>query len=145
MSNFQECPFFVDEIVVHSIYRSLSPGNFFITFKHENVISKPIIIVTPYNPFSKYICSCSTVWHPDFEQMKALLFLGVKVKEDYTEDERRLLLEKEDDLIVFGTYDFNEDCKHILGNGQNTFKRKIYKFLVDNKNKSIRIIHEKID
>lgn len=140
MNNFQECPFFVDNIQVHSIYRSLSPGHFFITFKHDGIISKDILIDTPYNPFNEYICSCSTVWHPDFDQMKALLILGVKVKEPHTDDERKQLLKNNDDTFIFGTYDFNEDCKHTLVDGKYTFKKKTYKFIIDNVQKVIKIV-----
>jgi hypothetical protein len=141
MNNFQDCPFFVDEMEVRTIYRSLSPGNFFITFKHNNTTSKAIIIDTPYNSFNKYICSCSTVWNPDFDQMKALLILGVKVKETFTEDERAELLKSKEDLFIFGTYDFNEDCKYTVVDGKYTFKRKTYKFVIDNSNRIIKIVH----
>lgn len=143
MANFQECPFYLDEIKIHSIYRSLSPGNFFITFKENEKISKPIIVVTPYNPFNEYICSCSTVWNPDFDAIKALLILGIKVKEELTEEQRKQLLENKEDVFVFGTYDFNEDCKYTLVDGKHTFKRKTYKFVIDNVNKEVKIIHVK--
>lgn len=144
-NNFQECPFYLDEIKIHSIYRSLSPGNFFITFKEGGTISKPIIVETPYNPFNEYICSCSTVWHPEFEAMKVLLVLGVKVKEELDEEQRKKILENKEDVFTFGTYDFNEDCKHTLVDGKYTFKRKTYYFVIDNIKETIKIAHSKSD
>ena len=143
INNFEKCPFFLDEIKIHSIYRSLSSGNFFITFKENDMISKPIIFATPYNPFNEYICSCSTVWNPEFEAMKVLLILGVKVKEELSEEQRRQFLENKEDTFTFGTYDFNEDCRYTLVDGKNTFKRKPYKFAIDNTKQTIKIIHLK--
>jgi hypothetical protein len=143
VTKFQECPFHHDELRVFSIYRSLSPGNFFISFTNGVETCKAILIDTLYNHFAEYIAGCSTDWNPNFEQMKILLLMAVRVKETLSEDERKSLVESKKNLIEFGTYDFNEECKFTIVDGKYTFKRKAYKFIIDNKNKEIRIIHSK--
>lgn len=141
-ADFSQCPFQFEELKVRAIYRSLSPGNFFITFSRKDGVFKAILIDTLYNSFAEYIAGCSTVWDPDFEQMKALLLLAVKVKPDYSEEDRLNLLKSNQDTIEFGAYDFNGDCMYSLDEkGQYVFRIKTYKFVIDNGNKEIRIVH----
>ncbi len=116
-----------NELSVYTIYRSLSPGCFFIGFKNDEYTFNAMIIEALYNPFSEFICSCSTVWNPDFDQMKTLLLLGVKVKETLTEDKRIELLKSNQEIVEFGTYIFNN---------------KEYTFIIDNLQREIKIIHK---
>lgn len=138
-NNFQESPFYLDEIEINSIYRSLSPYHFFITFKHNGIISKPIMINTLNNSFSESICYHPTVWYPIFETMKILLVLGIKVKEELSETQRKEILEIKEPTIIFGTYDFDEyefdaeQKKHII-------KKKEFQFVIDNSQKVIKIV-----
>ena len=114
-----------DKLSVYTIHRSLSPGNFFIGLKTADERFDTILIVALYNPFSEFICGCSTVWNPDFDQMKTLLLLGVWVIEEISEEDRYKLLKSEDELIEFGTY---------------IFDTKRYKFIIDNKQQTINLL-----
>ena len=134
--NFIDCPFYLDELKVHSIYRSLNPSYFFITFIKDNVACNGIVISTLNNHFANYVARCSTVWYPDFELMKDLLFQATKVIGEFSEEDRHRLLESTEEIIEFGEYEFNEDGEYTYDSfGNCTYKKKVFKVVVDNKNR----------
>jgi hypothetical protein len=105
------------------------------SFRHGDMTSRSFIIETLYNPFSEYITGCETVWYPDFDAMKALLLLGVRVQEDVLEVDRKNMFESEEEEITLGTYKFFQDCKQ-------SSPPKFYKFVINNRHKKIWLVHD---
>ena len=132
MDKFFENPFSLNQLRVYSIYRCLSPANFFVQFQHNKMVSNGQIISTLYNGLCESIAVNPTNWHPTFDQMKIMLIICSNVNVNYSDEERETLY-KSDALSINFSY-FNFEDKELK-------QRKKYDIIIDNKNEEIWLNH----
>lgn len=133
--DFYNYPFYLNELNVYCIHRALNPNHFFIKFILDKKVSDGFLIQTMKNGFAEYVTRCSTIWNPEFEITKWFLVLGTDVQKDFSEVERKELMECDQEIIEFGNLIFNEE------ESRNSFVPKSYNVIIDNKNKLIKLIH----